>query len=384
METNNIDLSTYKIHKEVFSFPVPKEKISGVMKILKNNDLLPRYPKFHAIITENNEKRILLAEGVNELPKEVTDIVGDVELTPYELTLDYNNFSLQDLLKQFLPEGVVIPSSFETIGKIAHLNLLDEQLLYKHIIGQAILLKNTALKTVAIKTGAINNVYRNMNLEVIAGENSFITEVKQTGLTFRMDFSKVYWNSRLEHEHDSLVDLFQEGSIVADAMCGIGPFAIRAAKRKNCTVYANDLNPDSYKWLMENCKINHVTDKVVCSNIDAREFIVNIFKNGGSDYIVMNLPKIAVTFLDAVAEGAKKYRTTARLPIVYFHQFDDKDVNHEASLKEKAIKALGMQLPKLNVHRVRDVSPKKDMFRCSFAVADLFGSDDPSIREIPH
>ena len=247
------------------------------------------------------------------------------------------------------------------------------------MIGQAILLKNPAIKTVAIKTGAINNVYRNMELEVIAGEKSFITEVKQSGLVFKMDFSKVYWNSRLEHEHDSLVDLFEENSIVADAMCGIGPFAVRAALRRHCTVYANDLNPESYKWLKENCKLNHVEDKVVCSNIDAREFIVNIFKNGGADYIVMNLPKIAVTFLDAVSEGAKKYRKTARLPIVYFHQFDDKNLNHEESLREKAIKALGMNLPKLNIHRVRDVSPKKDMFRCSFAVADLFQSEDENI-----
>lgn len=374
-----IDLATYAVTKTFNAIVVPSDKINKVLNILKKLFLLPHYQKFSPVLDCNGTKKILLKEGVEEIPKDVAAEIGEAKLEKVDMKINHKNLTLQEIMKLFLPEGCVIPSAFETIGKVAHLNLLDEQKPYKHLIGQAILLKNPAIKTVAIKTGAINNVYRNMELEVIAGEESFITEVKQSGLVFRMDFSKVYWNSRLEHEHDSLVDSFEEGSVVADAMCGIGPFAVRAALRKKCRVYANDLNPESFKWLEVNCKLNHVDDKVVCSNIDAREFIYNIFKNGGADYIVMNLPKNAVTFLDAVAKGAKKFRKSARLPIVYFHQFDEKDSNHEESLREKAIEALQMNLRKLTIHRVRDVSPKKDMFRCSFAVSDLFHSDDENI-----
>ena len=46
---------------------------------------------------------------------------------------------------------------------------------------------------------------------------------------------QVYWNSRLEKEHQRLVDEFRPGQVVADVMAGIGPFAIPAAK-KGCTV----------------------------------------------------------------------------------------------------------------------------------------------------
>ena len=49
--------------------------------------------------------------------------------------------------------------------------------------------------------------------------------------------SQVYWNSRLEKEHQRLVDEFRPGQVVADVMAGIGPFAIPAAK-KGCTVRA--------------------------------------------------------------------------------------------------------------------------------------------------
>ena len=372
METLPQDPKDLKIEREYPSIVVPA-KLTGKVKQVVSKLNIGTQDLKNVINEEDGKKRIILSKDVKELPKEILEIAPESKIEEYKVSLNFKNFSLTELLRFYIPEPIVIPTSFETIGHIAHLNLQEDQLPYKNLIGKAIILKNPQIKTVACKCGPINNVYRNMELEVIAGENNFLTSVRQSDLTFKMDFSKVYWNSRLQKEHDSVVDTFKEGALVCDAMCGIGPFAVRAAKRKHCHVRANDLNPDSYKWLCENCKANGVTDMVECFNTDARAFIKEQFDKGGCDYIVMNLPGTAVEFLDAVGEGALKNKETARMPIVIFHAFDNKEGDYEASLRARAQKALGkLPLPHMDIHNVRDVSPGKFMFRCTFSCADIF------------
>ncbi|KAK9163510.1 hypothetical protein Syun_004412 [Stephania yunnanensis] len=77
---------------------------------------------------------------------------------------------------------------------------------------------------------------------------------------------------RLEHEHIRLVSRFGVGDIICDMFAGIGPFAIPAAQ-KGCTVYANDLNPDSVRYLKINVDINKVEYRVHAYNLDARAFV---------------------------------------------------------------------------------------------------------------
>lgn len=99
-----------------------------------------------------------------------------------------------------------------------------------------------------------------------------VTEVRQYGAKFKLDYSLVYWNSRLEHEHMRLISLFQAGETICDMFCGIGPFAIPAAQ-KGCLIYANDLNPDSIRFLKINAEINKVNDCIYPFNMDARKFV---------------------------------------------------------------------------------------------------------------
>lgn len=131
------------------------------------------------------------------------------------------------------------------------------------------------IKTIVNKVGAIKNEFRVPKFEILAGDDNMVTEVKQYGATFKLDYSSVYWNSRLEHEHLRLISKFRAGDIICDMFAGIGPFAIPAAQ-KGCVVYANDLNPDSVRYLKINAEINKVDNLIHAYNKDAREFIAEL------------------------------------------------------------------------------------------------------------
>lgn len=42
------------------------------------------------------------------------------------------------ILEDLLPKGMIIPSAFETVGHIAHLNLRDEHIPYKKLIAKVL------------------------------------------------------------------------------------------------------------------------------------------------------------------------------------------------------------------------------------------------------
>jgi tRNA (guanine37-N1)-methyltransferase len=75
---------------------------------------------------------------------------------------------------------------------------------------------------------------------------------------FQFNYGEVYWNSRLQTEHERLVSCFKRGETICDMFAGVGPFALPAAKNKQCTVLANDLNPKSYQYLKHNAALNQV------------------------------------------------------------------------------------------------------------------------------
>lgn len=59
---------------------------------------------------------------------------ADLHLTKKDISLTYENFSVDDALYEILPEGESL-SSYSQIGHIIHLNLRDHLTDYKYLIG---------------------------------------------------------------------------------------------------------------------------------------------------------------------------------------------------------------------------------------------------------
>ncbi|CAL2274966.1 unnamed protein product [Prunus armeniaca] len=302
-----LDESKFDVQLKLWALRIPRELCKVATRIL-NGYLLdkPRIKPITEDPTCEKNRYMILSERVqdsdlSDVPeKNLDELKGlcKVEVVPYSLTLGYSYWGADHILKQILPPGVEVPSSFETIVNftipsycakldnlchVAHLNIHDELLPYKDVIAKVIYDKNyPRIKTIVNKVGTIENEFRVPKFEVLAGEDDMVTEVKQYGATFKLDYSLVYWNSRLEHEHIRLVSRFRAGEIICDMFAGIGPFAIPAAQ-KGCIVYANDLNPDSICYLKINAETNKVDNRVRAYNIDARKFISQLMAVPNSD-----------------------------------------------------------------------------------------------------
>lgn len=272
-----LDRDAFKQQLTVPALRVPVKKINTLMKSFHGFTL--DRPKLKCIASDGSRqdtKLLLLEEGctLEGLPAELRELLASeqLELTQHDVAMDYRMLNADQVLKRLLPAGVDAPSSFETVGHIAHLNLRAEQLPYRHVIGAVLLDKNPALRTIVNKLGSIENEFRVFQMEVIAGDPVLETEVIQHGSRFKLDFSQVYWNSRLESEHLRLVSALEPGQVLVDMMAGIGPFAVPAAQR-GLTVYANDLNPCSTRYMAVNVRLNRVAGGVHVFNMDGRAFL---------------------------------------------------------------------------------------------------------------
>ncbi|XP_031094734.1 tRNA (guanine(37)-N1)-methyltransferase 2-like [Ipomoea triloba] len=277
-----LDESMFDMHLKLWALRIPRQHCKIATRIF--NGYMINRPRIKPIAedpTSEKNRYVILSENIqnpdlSEVPaQKLAELKGlcEIEVVPYSLTLGYSYWSADHILKQILPPGLEVPSSFETIGHIAHLNITDELIPYKDLIAKVIYDKNyPRIQTVVNKVGSITNEFRVPKFEVLAGKDDMVTEVKQYGSTFKLDYRLVYWNSRLEHEHLRLVSQFKSGEIICDMFAGIGPFAIPAAQ-KGCRVYANDLNPDSVQYLKINAEINKVNDLVFAYNMDARKFV---------------------------------------------------------------------------------------------------------------
>ncbi|XP_032091625.1 tRNA (guanine(37)-N1)-methyltransferase [Thamnophis elegans] len=381
-----LDKTAFKNDIIIPALLVNKDVTSNLLKSLKG--VLLKRPGLKRVVEDpddENRKYILLdphkisADGsLGESEQQILKSLGiNPEVVKYKMELTYDNFKTEEILKAVLPEGQEITTAFSRIGHIAHMNLRSHQLPYKHLIGHVIVDKNQGITCAVNKINIIDSTYRNFEMELLAGDGAnMITKVKENYISYEFDFSKVYWNPRLSTEHLRIVNLLKPGDLIFDVFAGVGPFAIPAAK-KNCKVFANDLNPESCKWLQHNCKLNKVDKKVQVFNLDGRNFLKGPVKEEldkhlsskewkNSVHIIMNLPAMAIEFLDVFRNLLKGEPVCDELPTVHCHCFSKHD-NPTQDAQERVEALLGTSLHGLcSVKWVRNVAPNKEMMCISF------------------
>lgn len=346
-----------------------------------------------------------------------------------------------EIMSAILPEAMIseVPQSFAQAGHLAHLNLRSQYSPYKYLIATVIIDKNPRVTTVINKIEDVGteSEFRTFPMEVLAGPPNTEVEVNESGCRFQFDFAKVYWNTRLGDEHERVWQQFKPGEAVADVMAGVGPFAVPAGKKK-VLVWANDLNPESYKSMKTNIKLNKVDPFVTPSCLDGREFIRSSIRTlytlsqspvsstitipappprsrlSGSapppgpptvitlpptfSHFVMNLPATATRFLDAfrgVYRGLEHLfegENARPLPLVHVYTFHKSPYpeNAPGDICRDISEHLGYEMTPeklVNLEYVRVVSPNKGYYCVEFrlprevAFADVEGEGKAETQE---
>ncbi|XP_034942576.1 tRNA (guanine(37)-N1)-methyltransferase [Chelonus insularis] len=385
-----LDREAFTSTIEVPSFNLGTEINHSIMPVIKKYILKLRAYKSVNCIKDDfliylDPEKVESLDDIDETDrKQIMKYVKKIDKVP--ITIHYNNWSVEKILRAVLPQDVEIPSSFTKVGHILHLNLRDNQLPFKNLIGQVYLDCVPHTKTVVNKLNVIDTEFRNFQMEILAGDDNTVTTVKENKCQFTFDFAKVYWNSRLSTEHSKLLEFMNKEDVLYDVFAGVGPFAVPAAK-KGVEVLANDLNPESFKWLEFNVKANKAKN-INCFNKDGRDFLKKDVKTHllqrrkesklGNEHIAMNLPAIANEFLDVFRNWVNEEEIDLickNSPLIHLYCFvkvgkDDDPAPVAQSLVEDS---LGIPLTSESlktIHYVRNVAPNKEMMRVSFYLTD--------------
>ena len=296
----------------------------------------------------NMEWRIKAGDDYGYIPingdVEGLEIV-DVELE--EIKKVAHNFA--ELLEGELTHSEIenLRTSFDTIGDIVILEIPDELVDRKFLIGDAVF-KFTKRKSVYMKKSAVKGTTRVRELEFLAGEDNPVTIHKEHGVRLKLDVSKVYFSPRLATERKRVMENVCDGEKILDMFCGIGPFPIVISRNKHVDITAVDINREAIKYLNENIELNKLKGHIKPYCGDVRE-VSSAFKLK-FDRIIMNLPGLAYSFLDVavnlIEDGG----------IIHYYEFSD---TYESGIKRltDACNEAGKKVEIINTRKVKSTSP---------------------------
>jgi tRNA G37 N-methylase Trm5 len=238
------------------------------------------------------------------------------------MSISHNQLSFQYILKQLLPESALpLPSSYEQIGHVAHFNLKEKHLPFKHLIGSALLESTSgdSIQTVVNKVGKVDGKFRTYECEILANvfrprdndnnhaNASLETTVVEDGISIELNVAECYWCTRLSGERKELIRDIVKGRkrppgpkqgqavmaaapilpplIVADAFCGAGAVCMLLAKKIKDQDKAWKQEPNESKQLSQQQQQQHPSLTILANdwNPKAIEYMKRSIATNGMD-----------------------------------------------------------------------------------------------------
>lgn len=224
---------------------------------------------------------------------------------------------LKQLLQNIIPDKLLstLVGSYDIVGDIAVIIIPDELVEYQQIIGQTLLDNHPNVHVVAKRSGIYEGEYRVLPVQVIAGEDRTVTELRESGVRLKLDLQQAYYSVRSGGERLRVARLVEEGERVLVAFSGIAPYPLVIARESSAAeVVGVEKNSDAHNYGLTNLRLNKKLRNIELYNADILDWLRENDTVKQFDRIIMPLPKSGEQFLAPLLSVLK--------PLGWVHFYD--------------------------------------------------------------
>ncbi|KAL5771298.1 hypothetical protein ACOSP7_015452 [Xanthoceras sorbifolium] len=145
-----LDESKFDVYLKLLALRIPRQHCKVASRIL-NGYLLDkaRVKPITEDPTSEENRYVILSEKVqnpdlSDIPDQKLDELKKlckIEVVPHPMTLGYSYWDADYVLKQILPPGVEVPTSFETIGTLLTLTYMMNYFLTRMLLQRSYMIK---------------------------------------------------------------------------------------------------------------------------------------------------------------------------------------------------------------------------------------------------
>lgn len=302
---------------------------------------------------------------VLKVPLGIKDAGGAIEFALATGTFEAKEprTSYRDQLPWSAAERAKFPGAFDVVGDIA-LVRFPEDLRSQWPEAAAALMRQHRSVKVVLQDNGVEGDLRVRAVEHVAGEPRTVAEHREHGMRLRVDVATVYFSPRLATERKRIASLVKEGERVLDMFAGCGPFGILMARdAKPSRVVAIDANPEAYRFLVENVRLNKV-DELVEPVLGLAQDLAPSF--APVDRVLMNLPHLAPSFLPLAVQ------VMAQRGVIHLYEVvPEDDIVRRAELRrfEASSYPRVASCELLGAHEVRTYAPRQVVLAIDLQVA---------------
>lgn len=221
-------------------------------------------------------------------------------------------------------------------------------------VAREVMAENGNIKSVLQKFPGTKGGYRTKTYKFIAGDRNTEVLHKEYGYLLKLDPQKVYFSPRESTVRQHISGRVMPGDRVLVMFAGVGPYPVCMAKTqpKLSEVVAVEFNPEAFRYMKDNVRMNKIAHLVTPLMGDVREVCAEM--QGQFDVVVMPMIE-AFDFIDLAIRCCK------RGGLVNVYMVSDKGRLYEdcrAAIKEK-MEAAGREYEIEDESKVGLYSPGK-------------------------